>query len=309
MFDPLDAFRRDTDERPVAVADAVDRPESGRTDGTRAGSGRSSLGLPDQHWEAATRADRAGDHVTCLHHCLVVLMAQPDRSEARLLAGTAAYRARDWRRAAALLGELLDRGDEASGPLDWQRILAATMTGDDDGVARSAERLGLDPATWRGDDSRTDPEAWRDPDALIMVELDGRALVARRTGPATARIVSIAPAGETQYLDDIVVFDPCPATGPSLPDDPGGPQRYRVVTVRRRGSAAVFTVRGVDPGEDGWAALTEALAERGWRWRRSYGTTGDLGAVAVPGELPRSDALVELERLTARWPRPIAWRF
>jgi hypothetical protein len=299
MFDPLDAFRRDTDERPVTVAGGVERTTPGR----------STLAVPDRHWDAALRADRAGDHVLCLHHCLLVLMARPHDREARLLGAGAAHGARDWRRAAALLGDLVDDGEEPPGHLDWKRILAATITGDDEGVRRSAERLGLDTGAWSETDSRTDPAAWRDPDALLLVELDGVTLVTRRTGPATARIVSIAPVGEPQHLDDVVVFDPTPTAGRALPDDPGGPERHQAVLVLERGSATVFTVRGVDPGEEAWAALTEALNARGWRWRRSYGLTGALAAVAVPPSSTRSDALVELEQLTARWPRPIAWRF
>ena len=85
--------------------------------------------------------------------------------------------------------------------------------------------------------------------------------------------------------------------------------RHRALAVLERGSSAVYTVRGVDPGEDAWRMLGHALHDRGWRLRRSYGTTGALGAVATPGSITRSDALAALEHLTAAWPRPIAWQF
>ncbi len=153
--------------------------------------------LRREHWDLAQRAQRRHDSRSCLEDCRAVLALDPDHLEARKLGAKAARDLRQWDEAAALLTPLVQAGEPA-GQLDWDRIVAATVAGDDQAVNASVARLGLDPCTWQH------------PEALILVILDGRAQVARRIGPAAAEILSIAAGDRPQHVGDVVAFDPTP---------------------------------------------------------------------------------------------------
>ncbi|MFN0026506.1 MAG: tetratricopeptide repeat protein [Acidimicrobiales bacterium] len=260
--------------------------------------------LRREHWELAQRAHRRHDNRSCLEDCLAVLALDPNHRQARELGAKAARDLRQWSEAAALLNDLL-QGDEPAGQLDWDRIVAATVTGDEAGVNASVARLGLDPCTWQH------------PEALILVMLDGRAQVARRMGPAAAEVLSIAAGDRPQHVGDVVAFDPTPLyTTPTLIEDssgfaavaaawpppapgtaaaplpppPVGPQApvrpqlpaptgsggadmpgwptFRTLAILASGARQSWIVKGIDPGFEAWDDTVAELRERGWILRR-----------------------------------------
>ncbi len=191
--------------------------------------------------------------------------------------------------------------------LDWDRIVAATIAGDDVAVAASVVRLGLDAASWTGED------------AIVLVIVDGRAHVARRLGPAKAEILSVAVGGRPQHVGDLVAFDPQPVgahTGgdraPDGADAAEGPlhwHAFRALAVLRPGNRQVWTAHGDDPGAFAWEDAVADLRSRGWTLRRCGRADDDLllGAVSIPSEIEPADVGRVLAEVTTDWPSPVQW--
>lgn len=251
--------------------------------------------LRAEHWGLALKADRRHDPRACLHDCLAVLAIAPEDRPARLLGAKAARDLRLWDQASSLLGVLLDE-HQPPGPLDWERITAATVAGDERGVAASVARLDLDPA------------AWQDPDALVLVMLDGRALVARRVGPAAAEVLSIAAGDRPQHVGDVVAFDPLPLGRGAA----GGLPTFRTLAILRSGRRQTWIARGADPGFAAWEDAVAELAGRDWVLRRipaqDAGHADALGVVALPAEIEPAHVRQYLAEVTRHWPQPVLWR-
>ncbi len=251
--------------------------------------------LRSEHWTLALKADRRHDPRACLDDCLAVLAIAPEDRPARLLGAKAARDLRLWDQASSLLGVLLDE-HQPPGPLDWERITAATVAGDERGVTASVARLGLDPA------------AWQDPDALVLVMLDGRALVARRVGPAAAEVLSISAGDRPQHVGDVVAFDPLPlGRGAAV-----GLPTFRTLAILRSGRRQAWIARGADPGFAAWEDAVAELAGRDWVLRRiptqDAGHADALGVVALPAEIEPAHVRQYLAEVTRHWPQPVLWR-
>lgn len=147
---------------------------------------------------------------------------------------------------------------------------------------------------------------------------------ARRTGPVTARIIENAPANRLQRVDDWVVFD-AELVHP-LPDDEAEREHFmptyaEVHRLESGGYAASWLIDGVDPGEQAWAAFSEAVEARGWKlWKHSRedylltdpGTDGGqlpgvLFTVAQPQDQPPLALHRFLSDATAGWAHPMCW--
>ena len=280
--------------------------------------------LHKERWELALRAEQRNDPHACLENCRAVLALAPTDRAATLLAARSARELRDWALASSLLGALLDRGP-AEGPAGWEHIVAATVTGDDEAVARTVQRLGLDPATWS------------DPEAIVLIVMDGRVHVARRCGPARAEILSTAEDGRRQHVGDIVAFEPQPVTvqGPARRWEDGRdlPEwaTFRALAVLAPGGRHVWFARGADPGFPFWSDAVEAATAHGWVLRRLQPhhhdavlreadpltgpgggadpthTDAPFAAAVVPAAAEPTLVEATLAGLSAGWPAPVTW--
>jgi len=147
---------------------------------------------------------------------------------------------------------------------------------------------------------------------------------ARRTGPVTARIVENAPANRRQRVDDWVVFD-AELVHPA-PEDEEERRRFmptyaEVHLLESGGHAASWLVDGVHPGEEAWAAFSDAVKDRGWKlWTHSADDyqladtqadgaplPGVLFTLAQPQEAPPLALHRFLLEATAGWPHRMCW--
>ncbi len=207
-------------------------------------------------------------------HALLVELARArgDRGEAlRLLRAAVGRSPDDPAPAMALADALHESGETAEalavldalaaqaepGPWDVWRVIYGTLIDAWASVEVAAERLGLAmPARQIGG------EVVR----LALTEDDGALsmLWARRTGLATARVLTMSGPDEVQHYRDLVVFDP--RTLDEDDDDPGfdddeddRPLTYRAVAVKRPGEVLVVGVDGLHPGDEAIDALRAAV--------------------------------------------------
>ncbi len=213
--------------------------------------------------------------------------------------------------ALATLDALVARGVDP-GPWDWRRILVATRLDAWPAVRDSATRLGM---TLSGEHGPVQ-EDWEP----VRISIEGgdepQTVWASRTGPVTARVLTVPPPHEPCHYADEVIFDPLPLDGD---DDEDAHYTYRRVAVRKAGGFRAFVVDARHPGEAAFEALSTAIAALGGT---VYDVTGahyvvtdpESGAqlpglyarVAVPeDDLAALDAC--LTRVCADWPGPAVW--
>jgi tetratricopeptide (TPR) repeat protein len=236
-----------------------------------------------------------------VEHFAHVLPHNPDAIMTRVMWASAARQLGDFPTMLARLDELVARLPEEQ-PLHWDRMVAATLTGDWDKVRASAAVVGLEL-------EGTGPIDLPGPLCRIRFQ-DGhgsRDRWAARNGPVTARIVEPVPEPAPQHYDDVVVFDAAPldlprdARGAGAPpagdDDDERPVTFAAVAVLRPGGYRTFVVDGPHPGEAAWQTLEQRLAGLGCRTRVQSGEQYRL--LADEAELPAIYALVSIPSTTA----------
>lgn len=155
-----------------------------------------------------------------------------------------------------------DRGDH------WDRMTAATMLGDHARVRASAAALALPLSSTEG----AIEEHWEE----CVLQLDGHAVRAVRTGPVTAHVRVIARPGEPSQYNDHWVFDARPCNDP-LPHNATDDQReahrwvYRGVKRLSEGGWRSFEIDGAAPSDEERARLIEALGSLGCALRGRAG--------------------------------------
>ncbi|HLL83357.1 MAG TPA: hypothetical protein VK420_11920, partial [Longimicrobium sp.] len=222
------------------------------------------------------------------------------------------------------LGRALERLDGLvarlphEGVYDWERMVVGTLLGRWDAVRDSAARAGFDVPEGDGPID-LDGEMCR----VRLIEANGEHsdVYAERTGPVTARVVSVALPGYPQHIGDEVVFTAPAIREPHDADAEEPLPLYPGVAVLRPGNHFVFALDGVHPTTGEWAELRAELWNLGVRLSvRSddrYTLTaphddtvelpGVYALVAVPPEvdLERVEAL--LTDATAGWEHPVVW--
>jgi hypothetical protein len=203
------------------------------------------------------------------------------------------------------------------GPHDWDRVLVATLLERWDVVRASAARLGFKLSG----DSGPVEEAW-EACRLRYTEPDGTftEVWARRTGPVTARVVSIAMPDSTQHVGDVVAFDATPLNeGPAEGEEEDHAWLYPVVEVLRPGRYSVFALDGVGPGDEAIERMYETLAACGARLSvrtsETYRLTtpegeevpGFFALLAVPPEADLREVEAGLRRCAEGLPHPMLW--
>jgi tetratricopeptide (TPR) repeat protein len=204
------------------------------------------------------------------------------------------------------------------GPHDWDRMLVATLLGRWDVVRASAARLEFKLSG----DSGPVEEEW-EACRLRYTEPDGTftEVWARRTGPVTARVLSIAMPGAPQHLGDAVVFDATPLNeGPAEGEEEEDHSwLYPVVEVLRPGRYSVFALDGVGPGQEVIERMQETLAASGARLSVRTSETyrlmtpeeeevpGFYALLAVPPEVDLGAVEAGLRQCTEGLPYPLLW--
>jgi hypothetical protein len=159
----------------------------------------------------------------------------------------------------------------------------------------------------------------------VQYEDDGELVerYAHRTGPATARIVSLSGARRRQTIGQLVVFHP--RSLESVPEDveeaDNFVQLYKVVKVLERSEYGTsYLVDGVHPGDDAMEILATAFAARGWKWivhsEKDYQVFDTEREVQLPGvyflvAAPEGTAAATIDNtlseLTASYEHPMCW--
>jgi hypothetical protein len=135
-----------------------------------------------------------------------------------------------------------------------------------------------------------------------------------RTGPVSARVLTVSEPGKVQHAGDVVVFEPSPI-GETEDDQP---YLFPVLEVLEEGPRRGYPFDGVYPGAEAFDALLEPLREQGWiidvRSTREYELEIDgekrpaiFGFLAIPDDLDVAEAHERLRELTADWEQPFTW--
>lgn len=267
-------------------------------------------------WLAARQLARDGDLAASNTHLGALLETHPHSLAAHFLRASNARAQGDWPTALRMLDAMVALGDEP-GPLDWDRMVAATMLGAWAKVRESAARLGIQID---GTDAPID-EVWEY--CLIRIEHPSgkrQELFARRTGPVTARILQISRIDQPQRLLDVVVFDARPLNDPKTeaPDEPPV-YLYAEVAPLHRADYSAYSIDGVHPGEPVLKAMRKALepvrgavqVQSGERYRVTAPDGADHPGVfifvAFPPGTDLAAASAALRDATRDLPHPLVW--
>ncbi|NVB42940.1 hypothetical protein G6O69_34280 [Pseudenhygromyxa sp. WMMC2535] len=243
------------------------------------------------------------------------------------LAWTARSR-KDWPRALAALDRLV--ATRAPGDLDWDRMTVATALGDWARVRDSGGRLAVLSSEVEDPHAPIELQRGREAIRCEFVEDSGerQRYWALRTSPCGARVVELAFPHDPQHYGDEVAFDAFDLD-PDAGDASEGPPCFEVVAVCRRGGWRSFLLRGFNPGAEGLAAFTAAIADAGFVIERISAedrsamdpreiAVGEAATEESPSEVPTLALLIGLpedeppQRLRsivaaaiASWPLPL----
>jgi tetratricopeptide (TPR) repeat protein len=212
-------------------------------------------------WVLSRIAHEQGRYEACAEHLDALLADEPERVAAHHMRIDAARKMRDF---AAMLRHVEALLELCPSPgLHWDRMLAATITGQWSRVRRSAIALGM---PFEEGDEPIDTEG-----SLCRIRYEGagemRELWAKRTGPVTARIVQITAPDVPSRTNDVVAFEAAPLNAPPATEEgrDGHTWLYPHVATLTEGRCTTFTIDGVFPGEE--------------EWQKIRGLVGDLGAL------------------------------
>jgi len=287
-------------------------------------------------WFGARSAYATGDWDDVVQRCAAIVAQDPSVVNTRRLWALAARRQGDAPEALRLRAEVAALVPENPADL-WELCVDATIAGKWSIVRQAASAIGMPVAPAPVDDAlgvdapvddalgvdAPIDESWEP----IVVEPDldggGRGELAIRTGPVTARVVSISPTDQPQCVGDLVVFDPAPLN-PAADPESGARYRYRIVHLLRPGGFRSWPIDGFDPGEEPYAEFRDHLeraglrlwiySDDGYRIADSDGEEDDIpaiyGRVAAPVDMPLADVDRVLTAGTADptvWRHPLTW--
>ncbi|CAB5721789.1 Uncharacterised protein [Delftia tsuruhatensis] len=224
-------------------------------------------------WYRAKVAYREGRHAQVGPLIEQVLRHDPEAAPTRRLWADAAMQLKDFDTAVQQRRLVLQSEPEPEPGRRWELLIAATAAGQWAEVRSQARALGMELEECADEDSVVE-EDW----GLIYLRIgeEGRTrdVLARRTGPATARIVQPSPRGFAQRVGDWVVFPPQLAEQP--PEDEQELEHYLRVFVEPLhvleggGHGPSYMIDGQHPGEELLTAWRDQLEEDGWKtWQYS----------------------------------------
>lgn len=256
-------------------------------------------------WVRARRAIEAGDHARAAELADAGLAEKPDARGLRRLRLHTAEELGDWDAAREQVDALLDGADEEETEgLRWSRMMAATVLGDWAAVRETAAQVGMELPEG---DGPVDVDI-----APVRVSFGARdVLAAVRTGPVTARVVSIARPGEKQRAGMVVLFDPFPLEAPE-----DGLLLFRVRQVLEPGAVEAWPYDAIDPGEEAWQAFLDSVVAEGWMidsylYPQQHQPDGDrrlvYGMLAVPAPADAAAVAARLAELAEPLAEPVFW--
>jgi hypothetical protein len=135
----------------------------------------------------------------------------------------------------------------------WMAMVAATAAEDWPAQARLGRELELPELP---DDRRADL-SW----GYLRIRLPDqpRPFLAQRTGPVTARILSLSPPGEVQHHGEIVVFNPEHNNADEVAEDDDALRVHDAWMGVESATHDCVALDGIWPGEEAMEALSEAL--------------------------------------------------
>lgn len=263
----------------------------------------------------AREASRRSEPALAVEHLRQAVALAPDKDLVALLAQR--------EREAGELESALRRLEEAvakwpePGDHDWERVLVATLLERWPEARASAKRLGFELEG----EGPIDCVVGHCRVELAEDEGEPEILFCERTGPVTARVLSIAGPDKPQHAGDELVFVPIRIDEPPEEDsgEPPLPPIFRALKLTRPGGFRVFALEGVSPGEALVEELRQALAEAGARmvvysdesYRLEHPAHGELvgfyARVAVPPQAPLPPIGALLESKCAGFAHPLAW--
>ena len=256
-------------------------------------------------WVRARRAVEAGDHARAAELADAALAEEPEARGLRRLRLHSAEELGDWGAAREQVDALLDgAGEEETEGLRWSRMMAATALGDWDAVRETAAQVGMELPDGDGPvDEHVAP---------VRVSFGARdVLAAIRTGPVTARVVTVARPDKEQRAGTVVLFDPYPLDAPE-----DGPLLFRVRQVLEPGAVEAWPYDAIDPGEDEWQAFLDSVAAEGWLidsylYPQEHQPEGDrrlvYGMLAVPAPADAAAVAARLAELAEPLSEPVFW--
>ncbi|MFK7930446.1 MAG: tetratricopeptide repeat protein [Myxococcota bacterium] len=181
-------------------------------------------------------------------------------------------RRQDWGEVAKRLGKLLlqsrparslevwqQAADAQDAPyFRWMAMVAATLAEDWPAQCQLAATLGLPELP---DDRRAD-ESWNY--LRIRIPEHPETFLAQRTGPVTARLLSLRSPGEAQQHGAIVVFNPEHNNADEVAEDDDVLRIHDAWAQIEPPTKTCVTLDGIWPGADATQALCEALDEAGF---------------------------------------------
>ncbi|HEY0584862.1 MAG TPA: hypothetical protein VGD52_01910 [Pseudoduganella sp.] len=252
------------------------------------------------------------------NHARPILELEPGNERARTYWSLASMHSGDFEQALALLEEIIAEGGEP-GNAHWDAIVAASALHRWDRVRSLGAQLGME---FEAGDGPIE-EKW----GVVRVQYEDEGELveryAHRTGPATARIVSLSGARRRQTIGQLVVFHPRPLE--RVPEDEEEAdqfvQLYEVVKVLEQSEFGTsYLVDGVHPGDGAMEALSTAFAARGWKWivhsEKDYRVFDTEKEVQLPGvyflvaaPVGTAAATIDntLRELTAGYEHPMCW--
>ncbi|GLZ75698.1 hypothetical protein Afil01_05050 [Actinorhabdospora filicis] len=279
------------------------------------------------HWLRGNWAMSQGDWAEAARECAELVAIDDTVLNTRRMWAAAARRMGDFTTAQRLWAELFERADEEAEdpvlrahPSDrWGMIIAATANRDWAAVREQCAVLDIDLDEPEGPIE----EMWHPVDLRYDGPQGGIAVYSVRTGPATARVLTVTQRDAALNYGDVVVLDP--ESHDSPPEDEeereGWYPTCSAVTLLEPGGFRSYLVDGAHPGEDELGAIVGALRERGWGvWVYTDDSyvlepeiegLGELQGVAfgvaVPPAVSSADADTVLTELTAGWRHPMSW--
>jgi len=193
-------------------------------------------------------------------------------------------RRQDWAEAGKRLGKLHLRGDPARSIVVfrqaaeahqapyflWLALVAATLAEDWPTQAELGTLLDLPELP---NDRRPD-FSW----AYLRIRVPSlpHPLLAQRTGPVTARLLSLLPPGQTQHHGEIVVFDPEHSNADEVAEDPDALKIHDAWAGLEPATGACVTLDGIWPGEEAVQALFAALDAAGFYHQTAAGDAYEI---------------------------------
>ena len=202
-----------------------------------------------------------------------VLEIDADAHPTRALWADAALQLKDFDTAYAQRRLLLESQESPDGRVRWDVLVAASATGHWADVREQAKALEMELDDV-DDVNLPVEEDWGLVYLRYTINGDEFDLLARRTGPATARILQPARYNMEQRMGDWVVFVPKLVEQP--PEDAEALEHYVRIfeqplgVLQSGGFGPTYMVDGVHPGEEEVRALRDALEAEGWgTWQYS----------------------------------------